>query len=46
MVDIQKEGPKVLMDLPEKKTEEGMTTDTIALIDEISGLNNHMEGIL
>ena len=34
------------MDLPEKKTEEGMTTDTIALIDEISGLNNHMEGIL
>ena len=34
------------MDLPEKKTEDAMSTDTIALIDEISGLNNHMEGIL
>jgi hypothetical protein len=47
IVDIQKEGPKVLMDLTEKKVERPMThLDDFALIDEISGLNNFMERFL
>ena len=46
IVDIQKEGPKVLMDLPEKPRDDSMTTDQIALIDEISGLNTVMDGVL
>ena len=46
IVDIQKQGPKVLMDLPEKQKDDAMNTDTIALFDEISGLTNLMEGVL
>jgi hypothetical protein len=34
------------MDLPEKPKSDSMSTDDIALIDEISGLTQHMEGIL
>ena len=46
ILDIQKEGPKVLMDLPPKQKHESLTTDDIALIDEISGLTNLMEGVI
>lgn len=47
IVDIQKDGPKVLMDLTEKKVERPMGhLDDFALIDEISGLNSFMERFL
>ena len=46
ILDIQKDGPKVLMDLPEKERQESLTTNDIALIDEISGLNNIMDGVI
>ena len=47
IVDIQKEGPKVLMDLPQTKMERPkMNLDDFALIDEISGLNAFMERFL
>lgn len=47
IVDIQKEGPKVLMDLPATKMERPkMNLDDFALIDEISGLNSFMERFL
>lgn len=46
IVDIQKEGPKILMDLPEKQEKESMSTDDIALIDEISGLTEFMNGVI
>jgi len=34
------------MDLPEKERQESLTTNDIALIDEISGLNNIMDGVI
>ena len=47
IVDIQKEGPKVLMDLPEEKRGNGvMNMNDFALIDEISGLNNFLENFM
>ena len=46
IVDLQKEGPKVLMDLPEKEKEIKMSLNDFALIDELSGLNNFLEGFL
>ena len=46
IVDIQKEGPKVLMDLPEKEKCDSLTTNDIALIDEMSGLTIFVEGFM
>ena len=46
IVDLQKEGPKVLMDLPDKEVNTAMSLDDFALIDEISGLNTFLEGFL
>ena len=47
IVDLQKEGPKVLMDLPQKEMQRpAMHLDDFALIDEISGLNAFMERFL
>ena len=47
IVDIQKEGPKVLMDLPPLKTKtDRLSLNDFALIDEISGLNNFMENLV
>ena len=43
IIDIQKEGPKVLMDLPEQERSGVMNLNDFALIDEISGLNTFME---
>jgi len=34
------------MDLPEKQEKESMSTDDIALIDEISGLTEFMNGVI
>ena len=46
IVDLQKEGPKVLMDLPDKEVETSVSLDDFALIDEISGLNVFLEGFM
>ena len=46
IVDIHKEGPKVLMDIPEKEYTPKMNINDFALIDEISGLNNFMDNFM
>ena len=46
IVDIQKQGPKVLMDLPSKEPDYKLTLNDFALIDELSGLNNFLENHL
>ena len=46
IVDIQKEGPKVLMDLPAKQYDDTMTLNDFALIDELSGLNNFLNNYM
>ena len=46
IVDIHKNGPKVLMDIPEKNYTPVMSTNDFALIDEISGLNNFLDNFL
>ena len=46
IVDLQKQGPKVLMDLPSKKPDTSMSLNDFALIDEISGLNSYLDGFL
>jgi len=47
IVDLDKYGPKILVDIPEPR-EGGITLDDIALIDELSGytffLDNFMRG--
>ena len=43
IVDIHKNGPKVLMDIPDHKVNAEMNLNDFALIDEISGLNNFLE---
>ena len=46
IVDMQKQGPKVFMDLPAKEKNYMITIDDMALIDEISGLNHFVEGVI
>ena len=48
IVDMKKEGPKVFMDLEDKKekTNRQITLNDFALIDEISGLNHFLRGYL
>lgn len=46
IVDMQKNGPKVLMDLPPKEVDRTMNLNQFAIIDEICGLNNFLEGFL
>ena len=46
IVDLQKEGPKVLMDLPTKPVDTSVSLDDFALIDELSGLTPFLEGFL
>ena len=46
IVDMQKQGPKAIMDLPPKEIHRGITMNELALLDEISGLNNFLEGFL
>ena len=43
---MQKEGPKVFMDLPKKTWDRTVTLNDFAIIDEISGLNNFLDGFL
>ena len=43
---MAKQGPKVFMDLPEKKVDNLVTLNDFALIDEISGLNTFLDKIL
>ena len=45
-MDLQKEGPKVLMDLPTKPVDTSVSLDDFALIDEISGVTPFLEGFL
>ena len=46
IVDLKKEGPKVLMDLPENRPDQTITINDFALIDDLSGLNGFMDGFL
>ena len=46
IVEVNKEGPKVFMDLPEKKHDLSITLNDFALIDEISGLNTFLENFM
>ena len=48
IVDMKKEGPKIFMDLEDKKkpVNRRITLNDFALIDEISGLNNFLEGYM
>ena len=46
IVDMQKHGPKVLMDLPPKEVDRTINLNRFAVIDEICGLNNYFEGFL
>ena len=46
IVDVNKQGPKVLMDLPEKQKDYNMNLNDFALIDELTGLNTFLEGFL
>ena len=46
IIDIEKEGPKVLMDLPEKKINPVMNTNDFALIDEVSGLTSFLDNFM
>ena len=46
IVDMQKNGPKVLMDIPPRTNDPLVTLNDFALLDEISGLNTFLEGFL
>lgn len=46
IVDMQKQGPKVLMDIPPREIDRTVTLNDFALIDELSGLTNYLEGFL
>ena len=48
IVDMKKEGPKVFMDLEDKKqpVNRQITLNDFALIDEISGLNHFLNGYM
>ena len=46
IVDMKKEGPKVFMDLPMKTRDMVINIDDMALIDEISGLNHFVDGVI
>ena len=47
IVELDKNGPKVLVDLPAEKDEEfDITTDDLALLDELSGLTGFIDTFL
>ena len=46
IVDINKQGPKVLMDLPVKPVNPKLNLNDFAVIDELSGLTNFMENFI
>lgn len=47
IIDIEKNGPKVLADLPTGKAPiEPITLDDFALIDELSGLSQYLENFM
>ena len=47
LVDLDKYGPKVLIDIPEgKRMIDPVTLDDFALIDELSGLNSYLENFM
>ena len=46
IIDLEKQGPKVLMDIPAKEINPVMNLNDFALIDEISGLNSFMDNFL
>lgn len=48
LIDIDKFGPRVLADIPEKSTEQipAVTLDDFALIDELSGLNDYLDNFM
>lgn len=47
LIDMDKNGPRVLADLGNKSTKPNpITVDDFALIDELSGLNNYLENFM
>jgi hypothetical protein len=47
LIELEKYGPKVILDLPpEPKENNVVTMDDMALIDEISGLNDFMDNFM
>ena len=46
VVEVNKKGPKVFMDLPNEKPDFTITTNDFALIDELSGLNTWLENFM
>jgi hypothetical protein len=47
LVDVQKYGPQILADIPDRlSTPHAITLDDFALIDELSGLNEYLENFM
>lgn len=47
LIDIEKNGPRVIVDLPpEPKPDTSISMNDLALIDEISGLNDFMDNFM
>ena len=46
IVDLHHQGPKILLDLPEKTESRGITMNELALIDEMSGLTDFLDAHL
>lgn len=46
IVELDKYGPKVFTDIPERKRRSLITVDDLALIDEMSGLNLFLNNFL
>lgn len=47
LIEIEKKGPSVITELPPPPKESmGVTLDDIALVDEISGLNDFMDNFM
>ncbi len=47
LVDLDKYGPKVLIEVPEEKEKEpALTMDDFALIDELSGLTDYLDNFM
>ncbi len=46
IIDLHKQGPKILVDVPEEVNENVITINDFALIDEISGLNLYLDNFV
>lgn len=46
LIELDREGPRVFVDIPEVKEKPKVTMDDLALIDELSGLNLYLDNFL